>query len=162
MAKKKQDSKKIGFMLMLIAIVWGAVFFQIFFNKNSNQPVTNNIKAAKQQVKTIETPKAYQLKSNYIDPFLGQKYTNGKATKKVVKQKKTSTKAALTDYSNIIKYQGNISNKNSQTVYVSFSKKSHLLQKGDSLSVYKLIKIKKDSIQFSAGRIKFWIKKQTN
>lgn len=159
MAKKKQDSRKIALMLILIAGVWGAVFYQIFFNKKGDDPVAKQVvKQESASLETLEESK-YKLMRNYVDPFLGSM----KVTKKKVEKKEPEAKPAVQvnfEKDNFLKdteYKGIINNKTGTTAYVMHKKIGHLMKQGDSLDVYQLKDIAKDSILFTGNKDAFWI-----
>ncbi len=159
MAKKKYEPKKIVAMLILIAIVWGAVFYKIFFKKKESIFATNSIQIAKNDNVAKLDDNVYQVKNNYTDPFLGESYRVVKPKKKsdAVLKNKIDVDNKLKKKQEEIQFRGVIQNDNIKTAYVVFRDKSYLLKKNDSLHYFILQRIRKDSIQFSDRKNNFWI-----
>ncbi len=159
MAKKKYEPKKVAAMLILIALVWGAVFYKIFFKKKEGSFVPNLTQLVKNEKIAELDESVYRLKNNYTDPFLGESYKIAKPKKKsdANLKKEIEVDNELKRKQEEIRFRGVIQNDNIKTAYVVFRAKSYLLKRKDSLDQFILQRIRKDSIQFSDRKNNFWI-----
>jgi hypothetical protein len=164
MAKKKQQNpKKLALMSVLIVVIWGAVFYQIFFPSNDVNVVSNqSVDLKSKEVVTIENKK-YKLLKNYADPFLnegGKRAVIRKKKKRILKViAQKDIDAERKNFLSKLTYKGVITDKNNSTAYVVFDQKTILLSIGDTLQKNRLLLIKKDSLRFQNGKKTFWVKK---
>lgn len=68
-------SKALTYILLaIVLVVWGVIFNKIF-QANNNNVVVPAINTNKVKADTLIPVKSYQLKLNYIEPFLGKSYS---------------------------------------------------------------------------------------
>ena len=162
MAKKKQDSRKIALMLILIAVVWGAVFFQIFFKDKNNAVVSDSLMSPQNKTAVKFEKEKYKLNGKYVDPFLGEVRTRKKTVVQKKKTKKKTTKQVDTEkelFEKRTSYKGIITDEASKTAYIVFKEATRLMQVGDSLENFRLQQIEGDSVLFIQAKKQVWIKK---
>lgn len=130
-------------LLTAVAIVWGLIGYRIYIGMN---PTTEIVEAGIQQQKftpkTFEKTKAYTLKADYRDPFLGKL-----ATQKKNVRKKTAPTSKKNDipFPNII-YNGIVEGGRSKSYTVTVNGKQELLKIGQSIQEVKLLKANTDQI----------------
>lgn len=168
MAKKKtQNPVKVAVMLVLIAVVWGAVFYQIFFKKSavSIDNIPRNV--ATKNTDTDVVKEAYVLKMDYREPFLNEwNRKRNTASNTSVKKEKNKTPKPQTEKIEVtetfnVKYHGLVRGDSEMTAYIEYQNSTYIMRLGDSLDNYALKRITKDSIMMESKRKSYWVKNQT-
>ena len=154
--KEKSFTRKNMVIVALLVVVWGTIFYKIFFGNKATDFIVNTAQSVpKQDVVALEN-KTYQLKNNYKDPFLGN-YKRKIVTGTSKKEKKKKPKPKLQPKNNI-EYKGIVNDNNTATAYIIYNGKSFLMHRGDSIGNYILQGIYQDSIFVQAKKEFVWIR----
>lgn len=157
-------NKKITYLLIAaVFAVWGIIFYSLFANIDSNEPIY--VKPL-QKIEANESLEDYKIKDtfilslNYRDPMLGI-VTNAVPTLPKILKHKSYTPVIQEQpiiYNDIIKFVGYIYDqpKKRMAAIVNLNGSELMLSEGESLKGLKVIKNYKDSIKIIfRNRVKF-------
>lgn len=130
-------------LLLAVATVWGLIGFRIYkgFYKNDNQATRVTSTNSSYIPPAINVSKAYNLKADYRDPFLGKFPTQKKKTKKVKRVAQNDN----IPFPNII-YNGIVEGGDSKTYTITINGKQELIKVGEELQNIKLVRATSNNI----------------
>ena len=154
----------IGFLVIIVVIIWGLIFYKIFSTIGSHDNTNNNMAMQALRKDTgFHRADTFMIMNNYRDPFLGTRTTNYKKENASVVKKNTPPvpKIVVVVKWPVIVYNGLIKKKESvkPLALVKIDGKSEFMTKGSVVSDVELVNLYRDSISVSFNGEKKVIKK---
>ena len=161
---QKQHKKIIFFLLTLVLIVWGIIFYRIL--SRSSLPtisVAPNI-TLKEENRNQFLKDTFHIKANYRDPFLGKLVFSDQCINlkpRPIRKQPTAKPSIGTTSWPSISYGGLIKNQksNKQLILIMINGENGLMKLGDQINGIELKKVYKDSIEVSMDRLSMIIRK---
>lgn len=149
-----KNKKLIYILLPLVIIVWGTIFYKIFYNTSREEELTDEILPQKNIAATTVSD-TFSIIANYRDPFLGIIVHNENNVNEAPKQKVLSQPKIeqVVQWPNIV-YGGMIKNQQStkQLALVKINGKENIIKAGEMVGTIELVKIYKDSVEVKMGK----------
>lgn len=157
-----KNRKLIYILLPLVILIWGTIFYKIFFIVPQEEEWTDDITDFKQQAAASAVTDTFSIIAGYRDPFLknmeyGENPVGGISQPPIKPEPKVEP---VIQWPGIV-YGGMIKNQQSakQLALVKINGKESILRAGEMAGVIELIKIYKDSIEVKMGKEKKVIRK---
>nr|WP_319511364.1 hypothetical protein [uncultured Draconibacterium sp.] len=145
-------------MLPVVIIIWGVIFFKIFWGNQRGEIDTNQLPASFQQnLRDTLVTNSYELDLSYNDPFIG-KNSAPKAIKNNLSLNSSNTIEESIIPPNIT-YSGYVKNEESVSAYLNINGKIIIAEQNKKYSDVKVVKILPDSVLVHFKNKQEWIKK---
>ncbi len=158
-----KNKKVVYFLLIVVTLVWGAIFYRIFSTINTDDNTSlhtskNFLPNTKNKVDT------FSISGNYRDPFLGNMISekpSASIASRPVQQAPKVEKVVVSLPWPTISFGGMIKNQksNKQFVLVDINGQTNMMKTGDSKQDITLLKVYGDSIVVSFQKQKKTVKK---
>lgn len=156
-----KNKKLIYLLLPLVILIWGTVFYKIFFSTAPGEEWEEE--AINPQKNSTAAPvDTFSIIAGYRDPFLGNTVYSENTIREIPKPKiRPEPKIEQAVPWPSIVYGGMIKNQQStrQLALVKINGKENILKAGEMIGTIELAKIYKDSIEVKMGMEKKVVKK---
>lgn len=158
-----KNKKLTYFLLPLVILIWGTVFYKLFYTTFQEEEWTNEIVNLPKNIAATSVADTFSIIANYRDPFLGNVISRENSEKNLSQQKPIMSQPKVepvVQWPNIV-YGGTIKNQQSakQLALVKINGKENILKAGEKIGVVELMKIYKDSIEVKMGKDKKVVRK---
>jgi len=161
----KNNKQSTYLLLVVVAIVWGLIFYRIFIGLRPSSPAMPQKQNVMPTIYTEEKNTHFELFANYRDPFLGKVY--GQKTKPTAPKpppKKIQPKKIVPPIpkSNLkLFFLGLVSSSKykKKVGFIRYNNKEQMIEEGEQLQDITIVRFTKDSMLIKHTEGEQWVRK---
>lgn len=151
-----KNKKVIYFLLLLVVLIWGVVFYKIFSNFSEKKVVLKSLSPPSFAIGEGNIDSIFTLSLNYPDPFL--KGQGHQKDNQILLTTNNIVNRPAVIWPNI-EYRGSLTNngKDGSTAFLKINNSDLLVKQGKVYSQTKIQSITKDSILLEYQKVSRWL-----